>query len=155
MNTVQTDSGNALQLDWSDEDGVVTVTPRDQQRFLIKVRKAIDVLRQSNAAEQWTKQFDLLVRRLAEWLNARQDVANAYVTLRDGAVAFVVIRNECRYDDEFEDALSELDLALANDLDLDLIKLNSIALPPVSMEALDTFVDSNVVLSLCPAPKRT
>ena len=135
-----------VQLDWSMEGGNVVITPRDQDRFIIKVQRAIEILQQANNVGNFQRQFNLLLRILGEWLRIRDDIAHAYITLRDGALAFVVVRSSCEYDDDFEDNLSNLDYQIANDPDLDLIKMDAIALPLASEDAIYSFIDQDFVL---------
>jgi hypothetical protein len=143
MTSVQT---TALLLDWESADGLVTVTPKDQDRFSIKVRRAIEILQQTQRAEEFARQFNLLLRMLAEWLQGRSDVERAYLTHRDGALAFVVMRAFCEYDDAFEDSLSEVDYQIANDADLNLIKMDAVGLPLASDNAVSSFLDPNFTL---------
>jgi len=131
------------QLDWSKKDGTVTVTPRNQDRFLIQMRKAIEILQRANEQEQFERQFNLLLKVLAEWISGRDDLGDCYVTLGDGALAFIVVRKQVEYDGDFEDELSSLDYQIANDPDLDLIHLNAMSLPPVGGSALNQFIDRN------------
>lgn len=140
-------STDAVQLDWSKEDGTVTVTPRNEDRFTIKMRKAVEILRQANTEESFEEQFNLLLKEIAEWLSDRDDIQSAYVTLSDGELSLVVLRNKVAYDAEFEDQLSALDYRIANDPDLDLIHLHTLALPPVSEQALSQFLDRSFVLT--------
>jgi hypothetical protein len=87
-------------------------------------------------------QFNLLLRMLAEWLKSQQGaVSKAYLTDRDGALAFVVVRNSRDYDDDFEDVISELDFRIANDPDLGLIRMDVIALPYATEAAITSFVN--------------
>lgn len=132
---------SVVRLDWSLKGGNMVVTPRDQDRFVIKVNRAIAILQQGAETERFSQQFNLLLRMLAEWLGKRQEIAKAYLTDRDGALAFVVVRDSCRYDDDFEDEISELDFRLANDPDLDLITLDVIALPLAGEDAVSSFVN--------------
>jgi hypothetical protein len=127
------------------KDGLVTVTPRDQDRFVIKVRRAIEILRQAARAEQFERQFTLLLRILAQWLEERTDIERAYLTHREGALAFVVVRNSSESDEECADALSDLDFRIANDPDLDLIKMDAIALPLASDSTVSSFLDPSFV----------
>jgi hypothetical protein len=136
-----TAASDVIQLHWDMKDGLLTVTPEDEDRFSIKVGRAIELLQQANRAEDFRRQFTLLLRELARWLKDRSDVERAFLTLRDGALVFVVVREFCEYDDAFEDALSELDYSVANDADLDLIKMDAIGLPPASDRALSSFLD--------------
>ena len=130
-----------VQLDWNLENGLVTVVPRDRDRFCIRVRRAIEVLQQASRADSFTEQFNLLLRTLAKWINDTTGIAKAYLTLRDGALAFVVMRESSEYDDDFEDSLSELDYRISRDRDLSLITMDAMALPLSSEDAACSFID--------------
>ena len=136
-----TTSPSIVRLHWAMEGGEVLVTPEDEDRFCIKVQRAIDILQMAHQAEAFTRQFNLLLRMLALWLQDRSAVRQAFLTQRDGALAFVVIREAVEYDDEFEDELSDLDYEIANDADLNLIKMDAMALPSVSDAAATSFLD--------------
>ena len=136
-----TSTTGTVQLRWDMKDGLVVVTPEDQDRFVIKLRRAIEMLQQGDHADKFSHQFSLLLRLLAEWLTDRSDIERAFLTYRDGSLSFVVVRSLCKYDDDFEDALSDLDFDIASDADLNLIKMDAIALPPASETALRSFLD--------------
>ena len=134
-------------LEWSlNESGRLLITPRDNDRFMLKVNRAIEILQQGHAVEKFTQQFNVLLRVLAEWIRDKEGIAKAYLTERDGVLAFVVVRDSCRYDDDFEDEISGLDFRLARDPDLNLITLNVIALPAVGDGAISSFVDPSFAL---------
>jgi hypothetical protein len=120
---------------------MLTITPQDEERFSIRLNRAIEVLRRASAADRVGDQIKLLLRILAEWLQKRDDIEAAYITVRDGALCLLLIRNEVRYSEAFEDAVSELDIAIASDVDLDLIRLNVMELPHASDEAVASFLD--------------
>lgn len=132
---------NAVQLDWRDEDGYVTVTPSDESRFAIKIRRAVEILQVGANLDEFKAQFQVLLSVLAGWLKTRKDIADAYITTNDGTLAFLVVRNIATYDEEFEDSLSDLDMDIANDVDLDKVRIRAISLPSVSDEALASFLD--------------
>jgi len=139
-------TGFAQQLVWHEEVGSVVVTPRDQDRFCVKLHKAIEALQKLSRAEEFGKQFRLLMRVVAEWIRGRPEVAKAYLTLRDGALMLIVVRSTVRYDADFEDALSDLDLRIAEDADLNLIRISSLALPQASDEAVASFLHPEFTL---------
>lgn len=146
-----------VQLTWSEKDGLITVTSQDEDRFNIKLNRAIEVLQQADRVDKFKQQFNLLLKVLGDWLKGRDDVRDAHLTLRDGGLSFVVVRLLPAYSEQFEDELSELDYKIANDVDLDLIKLDAIGLPPTSGEAMQTFFDPNFhfVLSAHATNKRS
>ena len=148
MTTTPATAIQPVELDWYSEDETVRVIPRDQQRFEVQKDSAIEFLRVAHRSAQFEKQLALLLGNLATWIrDHRADVRDAYLTLQDGALAFIVVRQAPRYDATFEDALTDLDFTIANDASLSLIKLNAVALPPVSEEALLSFLDTRFVLS--------
>ncbi len=95
----------------------------------------------------------MLLRVLGNWLSTRDDILMAFITLRDGGLAFVVIRSESRYDAAFEDDLSDLDIEVSEDPQLELVPINSLALPPANECAIDTFLDSRFALRFANAER--
>ena len=142
-----TSVATTVTLDWENEDGNVTVTPADQDRFAIKMRRAIQILQVADKVDQFEQQFNLLLSELGRWLSERNDIERSHVTLRDGAFAFVVIRSDAAYDEEFEDDLSALDFRLANDVDLELVSLFTIGLPIASEASISSFLDPTFTLT--------
>lgn len=134
-----------IWLDYRDTEGQLVVTPSDGDRFVVKIGKAIELLRQHDRS-QFDDQFRLLLRQLGEWLNRNDHWHRALLTGGEGVLRFIVVRDEVAADDAITDALSDLDQEIANDPDLNLIKLNATALPLVSDEALQSFVDPSLVL---------
>lgn len=141
-----TAANQPVQLEWSRSGDTVVVTPQDEDRFTIKLGRAVAILQQAQHAEEFRRQFNLLLRLLAEWLKETEGVKQAFVTHRDGALSFVVVREACAYDDAFEDRLSDLDYRIATDEDLNRIKMDAIALPPASMDALSSFLAPDFVM---------
>ena len=88
-------------------------------------------------------QFDLLVSHLAEWLrDRRSDIRDAYLTVCDTGLLFVVVRNSREYERDFEDSLTDLDIEIANDSAYDLIRMDVLALPDVSEDSVRSFLAS-------------
>ncbi|MGD0900787.1 MAG: hypothetical protein ABR915_23385 [Thermoguttaceae bacterium] len=114
----------------------------------MKVKRAIEILQLVGVQfEIFSDQFALLLRVLAEWINDHRDaILAAYLTGRDGALVFVIVRNRCEFDDAFEDLVSDLDFRVANDSDLGFIRMDAIALPLASQAAVASFIDPRFVL---------
>ena len=141
------DAIRPVELDWYAEDDVVHVTPRNQKRFEIQKDRAIEILQRAKDGENFQRQFALLLDRLAEWISRHQSkLANSILTLQDDRLAFVVVRHEARYDEQLQDDLADFDFDIANDPDLDLIRLKTLALPNVAGESLRSFLDERLVL---------
>jgi hypothetical protein len=137
----------SVELDWYAEDDVVHVTPRNQKRFEIQKDRAIEILQRAKDGERFQQQFGLLLDRLAEWINKHQvKIENSILTLQDDRLAFVVVRHEARYDEQLQDDLADFDFDIANDPDLDLVRLKTLALPNVAGESLRSFLDERLVL---------
>ncbi|QDU36167.1 hypothetical protein Mal4_04500 [Maioricimonas rarisocia] len=134
----------AVEIDWYAEEDRVEVIPRDQQRFDLQKDRVINLLQLADHGE---KQLLLLLRQLGEWFDRNSGrIPAAYLTLRDNTLLFLVISETPACDDELEDELSDLDLAIANDPDLKLIRLNTLVLPPASPEALGSFFHDEFTL---------
>jgi len=80
---------------------------------------------------------------LFKWVHGRTDIVSAHLNKSYGSYLFVVVRNAVRYDPMFDDELTDLDLAIAEDPELQHVRFNTIGLPPVSDAALASFVDQN------------
>lgn len=137
---------NVLQLDYRDENGIITVTPRNQDRFCIKIDKAIAALEGSQRTDRIRKQLNLLLNKIAGWLVTQPKVAHAYLTYRDHRHLFVAIKDTPAYDSDFEDDISDLDLAIARDVDLDMLKVDCMSLPTANPDALASFFNEDYTL---------
>ena len=138
---------NLVEIDWFDDNDGIVVMPRDKKRFTIQKDRAIDALRLAKDAERFGWQFELLLERLARWVKGHaQAIREAIVTLQDNSLVFVVVQLQTAYDEAFQDDLAELDLSIAQDTDLDLIRLHTVTLPPVDLQSLESFLDKRMVL---------
>lgn len=131
----------AVQLSYVDGDSQVCVTPKDQDRFALKINIAIELLKEGVGRERFVNQVNLLMRQLSSWIVSHgQEVSRAYLTMRDESLCFLVERKVAKYDSAFEDALSDLDIQISEDSDLEGLVLYSMALPPISDDALESFL---------------
>jgi len=135
-----------IQLDWEDKDGKVTITPKDQDRYLLGVRTIIERAQYGREIELFSEQLTLLQRELATWLKGRDDLSQAFLTMRDGGLFFLVVKKDAKYSESLEDELSDLDIQLAND-DLLNLPVDVLALPNASADSIDTFLDSVFAVS--------
>ncbi len=132
---------NILRLDYQEPGGTVLVVPADQDRFALTVEEAVKACRAYERAATFQRQFKILLRMLADWIREhRANVGEAYVTVRDAGLLFLVVKQSAAYDDTFEDELTQLDLAVAQDPNLDLIRLSVLAVPPASQEGVESFL---------------
>jgi hypothetical protein len=144
---VSSELTNVVEIDWFDVNDQVVVTPRSQLRFSIQKDRAIEALRIAKDSERFSLQFDLLLDKLGRWFKERTDhVRTGIVTLQDASLVLVVVQVNDEYNEQLQDNLAELDHAIAQDTDLDLIRLRTVILPPVDNDSLASFVDSRMVL---------
>lgn len=105
------------------------------------------MLRIAKDSDRFKLQFDLLLEKLGLWVKKRTNrLSTGIVTLQDNSLVLVVVQSNDRYDEELQDDLAELDYAIAQDIDLDLIRLRTVVLPPVDNDSLGSFVDPRMVL---------
>ncbi len=153
VGTANTPASSVIQLDWEDVDGNVTVTPRDRDRYVVKVRTALKRLQRGGDLEAIERKLSLLQRELGIWLSEQKGIQDAYLTMRDGGFLFLVVKEKAEYDEAFEDALTELDIQIAKDVDLSGIPLDVLALPCVSQTAADHFLDGSFSFRYAKAPE--
>ena len=137
-------SPDVVQLDIRKEKGTVVVTPTDQDRFVLKMDKAVAACQMFVTAERFRKLFTVLLNRLGEWVSKLPEAESAWITMRDGQLLFLVMRKSVAYDRDFEDALTELEIEIANDSDLGQLSMSTMALPQASKEAVCSFIDPGV-----------
>jgi hypothetical protein len=132
---------NVTQLRFEDKDGLVVVTPEDEDRFSITVEAAIRACQVDQKDAIFRFQFKRMLNQLAAWLTARSEhVAKAFVSVREVGLLFLVVRKARNNDAFFEDDLTDLDLQIAQDPDLDLIRLSVLAIPCSPDEAVESFL---------------
>ena len=139
---------NPIQLDWGDGERPITVTPKDQDRFTTTVQEAIRACKAELSSAKFMEQFRSgLLERLAAWIRDHAEkVAGGYITIRDSTLLFLVVRKMAGWDGKFDDDLTALDVDIANDPKLDLIRLNVISLPKGSDAAASSFLDPEFTL---------
>ena len=125
----------------------LTVETEGEDRFTIRVAKAVEYLRVASRQGQFEQQGNLLLDQLDRWVSAEARVERAYITLRDEALLFPAVMDRMERDPKVEDRLSDLDLRLHHDQDLDLVQLNAMAVPAVSPAVLSDFLDPNFSLT--------
>lgn len=130
-----------IRLDYHGEGQKVIVTPQNQDRFMLSVREAAIACQMADDSNSFIQQFKELLENLASWLKRHgSKVERAFVTIRDAGFVFLVVQRNKSYNREFEDLLTELDMSIAQDQNLNLIRLNVLALPKSSKESYESFL---------------
>lgn len=138
-----------LELNYCSEENTVIVLPDDLDRFEIQKSRAIEVLKAAHKEGMFDKQFRLFLDKVGVWVSGHNDkIRDALVTLQDGSLIFLVVAKESEVDDELQDSLTSLEFEIANDVDLDLIQLDTLYLPPASDSSIASFIDPQVALKI-------
>ncbi|MBS0264370.1 MAG: hypothetical protein JSS02_20705 [Planctomycetes bacterium] len=126
-----------IDLRFDNNAGRVRVVFPDKHLQVMAVEAAVRACGVYRDQIQFGVQFDELLGRLAAWSEARQsDLAETYLTTRNGGLLFLAVWSKAGYVVECEDALTELDMGIANEGSFDLIRLSVLGVPPCSKEGL-------------------
>jgi hypothetical protein len=132
-----------IHLHHADDVEGVIVTTADDQTFMLPLDAVIRACGSVENVLQFTKQFQKLLVRLTKWLKKNlDDVDEAYVTIRDAGLLFLLVRKSKRFNESLENSLTEIDLEIAQNKEFDLLKLSVLALPKTSRECVDSFLAS-------------
>ncbi|MBI2900956.1 MAG: hypothetical protein HYY17_12290 [Planctomycetes bacterium] len=138
---------DAVRLNWKDKNRPVVVTPDDQDRFMTTVQDAVRACRAHENSVRFNDQFQQTINRLGTWVrDHRSEILQAYVSIRDTDLLFLVETRSREYSREFEDALTDLDISIAQDSALNLIRLSVLAIPHSSPEAVNSFLSAGRAL---------
>ncbi len=129
-----------VQLAWKDHVGTLVITDADESRFAVRIADAIVKLRAEASRDVVKEQFDLFFSEIQGWIEGRGDVSEAYVCCQPGEMVLLVVTNLDRYNAEFEDALSDFDMKLSNDPELDKLNVSVMSLPRMPSSALACFL---------------
>lgn len=95
------------------------------------------------------KQMVDLCERLQRWCIGRRDkVQSAYLTFAGDYFELVVRQRSETFDEELEEALSELDLEIANDEQFDILEVGVQSVPACDEESLIAFLSGQQVLEI-------
>jgi len=136
-----------VQLLWSEQNRKIVITTRDSDRFVLTMRAAIAACRAQEQEGEFEAQYNTVLDRLAEWIEEHKGrVATGFVTIREADLLFVVVRDGANVDREFEDQLTELDVTIATDPELNLVMLSVLSLPTIPEDAIKGFLNEDFVL---------
>ena len=120
--------------------GVPAVTDRGDP-FMLTAQAAVRACQAIDQTEAFTAQFVRLHDKLAAWINAHDaHIVRAFLTAHDNAILLLLVQKTEAFDQKLIDALADLDIAVAQDDEYNLIRLNVLALPLASDEAIQPFL---------------
>lgn len=136
-----------VELHFGNRDGKVRVVPPDRDIMILSVGFAMEACRAFSKQMLFKNQFDQLLEHLAVWLSERgPQIESAFLTTRDSGLLFLIVQTSEAFDESLEDAITELDLAVANDEDFSLIRLAVHALPRCQESTYRSFLARNMTL---------
>lgn len=121
------------------EQAVVHVNDRD--KFFVAVADAARSCQVMDRIKEFRSQFAELVNTtLQNWIEEHRDrIQSAHLTMREHDILFVVMQKTPEFDQVLSEALTELDMSVANSQDLRLIDLEVLAIPFVSNSSCTAF----------------
>ncbi|MBX9677205.1 MAG: hypothetical protein K2X38_00490 [Gemmataceae bacterium] len=132
---------SAIQLRYTDKNQQLVIDDETAGKLVTTVAAAIDACKASGKEDEFWRQFTEMRELLTNWLVDHQElIADAYITVRDSAILFLALQQSPSFNQELEDSLTELDLAIAHNPDLDLIRLNVLAIPKTSQASVESLL---------------
>lgn len=111
------------------------------------VDAAARACRASGKTDEFATQFRSLVDALRHWLESHREKAGAaYLAVREEDLLFLVVQKNARFDADLSDSLTELDLAIANGPQFDLVDLEVLAVPPLSPDSLKSILSAGTIV---------
>ena len=141
VTNLNNDAIELLRLTWKQRGQHVLVEPDDEDRFCIAVDRVIRACQTEIKREDFERKFRLLLRKLAIWISSHSNLlSKACLTIRDQGLLFLVVRKDLRLDENLSDSLTALDIEIAQDPQLQEIRLSVLALPATSDEGIASFL---------------
>ncbi len=130
-----------IRLRYSEKDHRVFIETATTDRFVLTVEEAIEACRIYDEQKSLFKaQYDKLLSLLGEWAYChRSKIRNAFLTVRNTRLLFLVVMKRKTYDEELERELTELDLKIVQESDFSEIPLSVQALPYCNETGYDSF----------------
>ena len=125
--------------------GGVTVHPEDGDLFSLGKKMIARSGLIAAKIEVFEEQLAALERELEGWASQRSNaIDEVFLVLRGDHFLFLVVLKGKEHDGTFEDALTDLDMKVAQDPDYDLINLSVLALPAFADDVIQSFLPSHI-----------
>jgi len=95
-------------------------------------------------SEQFMAELGWAFGKIKEWLSAHDDkIVRAFLVTRPHSLLLLVVCAEARYDAQFQDELTDLDLAIAHSYRT--VSFSVLAIPPASPEGISGFLSDGAL----------
>lgn len=136
-----------IRMKWSEKNRTVLIEGKGEDRFPMKVREVIQACNIRQRANDYEAQFATLNHILGQWLYLhKEQIYKAFITVRDGHLLFLTVTNVVKCDADFEDALTDLDLAITQTPFLSDIFLSVQSLPYCDNDAYGAFLSPPTII---------
>ena len=117
MTTGQTTSAGPMHLDVRSVRQVI-IHPEDEDRFMMTAKEAARACQQAQTEKDLREQFTQFLLYLREWCEKHAaEVRFAYAYSGDGFLNVLICTSGEDYRSEFDDAVTELDIALTKEFE--------------------------------------
>lgn len=133
-----------IQLDCNDPATIgVTITPPNGDLLAMTKAMAIRACQLGSRLEELDSQILEVWEVLKAWASDhRHNISKAFLASRGTGFLFLVVQKESEYNHELEDALTELDILIAQNQEYQLVNLSVLSIPNSSDETIRTFLPS-------------
>lgn len=132
-------------------EGEVRITQRNRDQFFLSLGEAVAACAAfAKSKFDFAGQVADLLETLSKWVRARRDrISAAHLTFRpeNNDIRFVVMQKAVEFDSQLSEELTDLDIEIANSEAYDLISLDVLAIPAVSLESANAFLSSGQVFT--------
>jgi len=130
-----------LHLKFDDSTPGLVITPSDGDRFALVKEMVIRGCKISAELDRLDQQIQTLMCELADWIDEHgENIERAYLTFRGEGFQFLVIQWDKPSDSALEDALTDLDIKVAQSVNYDLIRLSVLAMPQATEATIESFL---------------
>lgn len=140
---------SVIELHFENQGGNVRIVPPDRDIMAMPIELAIEACRAFKHQIEFRDQFVLLVSRLGGWIGERwSELSSAYLTLRDSGLLFLVVTKNDKFSEAIEEAITDLDIEVAQDSDYSLIRFGVHVLPACDRDSVQSFLSRQMVMEL-------
>jgi hypothetical protein len=124
------------------DGGHFVIHPLEGETFGLPVNDVVRACRSYGKVEEFSQQVRDLMECLGKWvLEHRTEIDRAFFALEPDGCVLAVVQKGKAFNPDFEDALSRLDLDMAQNDAFSLVNLRVVAIPFSSDDTVSSFLD--------------